>query len=90
MKKELIKDRPIVIRVGWNSGGGHVYVAKGVTERGGSCPYDYDLLIDPWENVKNKMYPHINIVSGTHFDLSYGKYKLYFCKSKYIRQSRDT
>nr|WP_300005058.1 papain-like cysteine protease family protein [Tissierella sp.] len=70
---ETKSKRPAVLRIGWNSGGGHVYVVYGAKE--GSVSTTGGLyLTDPIAGRGNAFYPYSKLVNGTTLASGTGKY----------------
>lgn len=70
---EAMNSRPAVLRIGWDSGGGHVYVVRGAQEEIGSAVAGL-YLIDPIEGVSNAFYRYSSLVNGTTLASGTGRY----------------
>ncbi len=66
-------NKPCVLRIGWNSGGGHVYVISGIQE---GVPFDdtYLYMIDPISGNSSGYYAYSSLVNGTTLKAGTGKY----------------
>lgn len=66
IKSNIDKAHPFVIRLAWNSGGGHAVACAGYS---GSSIY----VIDPWPGISNRYYPYDMLLSGGSFATGTGK-----------------
>ncbi len=65
--------KPSVLRMAWDSGGGHVYVVSGVQEESGpalACLY----LIDPFAGTSSALISYSKLINGTTLSSGTGKY----------------
>lgn len=62
-----VDEIPLIMRMQWNSGGGHVLVLCGVT--GNNLT-----LIDPWENCVTRSYSYVALLNGTSIQSGTGYY----------------
>ena len=70
---EARNNRPSVLRIGWNSGGGHVYVVRGAQEEMGPALGGL-FVIDPISGRANAFYEYSKLVNGTTLASGTGKY----------------
>ena len=73
LSKAIYAGSPRVIRIGWTSGNGHVYVLAGIREEtGGQTAGLY--LIDPIAGHGNAYYAYTKLVNGTNLAAGHGSY----------------
>ena len=63
---EINAGKPMIIRMGWNAGGGHAIVGAGYSD---SSIY----AIDPWENTSNRYYAYTLLKNGGTIATGTGK-----------------
>ena len=66
LQSEINAGKPMIIRMGWNAGGGHAIVGAGYSD---SSIY----AIDPWENTSNRYYAYTLLKNGGTIATGTGK-----------------
>ena len=64
------QSHPFLVRIRWNSGGGHAIVCCGYRRSDSSMA-----LIDPWENTSNRYANYNSMVQGITLATGTGRYR---------------